>query len=44
MHFDRKKDKHTKELVFAELITHIVEPPRANSCGVVFKPADLCSL
>lgn len=41
---EKKKEEHTKELVIAEVITHIVESQRANPRGVVFKLADLWSL
>ena len=41
---EKKKEEHTDELVFVELITHIVESQRANPGGVVFKLADLWSL
>jgi hypothetical protein len=39
--FEEKREEHTDELVFAELITHIVESQRANPCGVFFKLVDL---
>lgn len=32
------------QIVFAELVTHIVESQRGNTGGLVFKLADLCHL
>jgi hypothetical protein len=42
-YFEEKREEHTDELVFAELITRIVESQRANPGGVV-KLVDLCAV
>ena len=41
---DADAEGEINQIVFAELVTHVVETQRGSTGGVVFKLADLCNL